>query len=402
MEYLASRWTPVPPLGRRGLIAADILACLVFSAVLAGFTVSAHGRPSQVGARSAPLWVLLVLAAAIGLPGAVRRVWPRGVFALVTVASVLSAFYGVVHEPFVAASFALYTVAVGEPRRRWLPTPVIGAVSVLALLAALLGSSPGRWRDGTSLLVVGCALLGGAWTVGRAVRERRASARRLADQVTQRAVAEERLRIARELHDVVTHSVGVIAVKAGVANHLGRGRPEAAYEALAAIETVSRSALGELRRLLGVLRAEEPESAAELRPVPALDGLTVLVEQAEMAGLRVELCTTGTEILSEGVQLTVYRIVQEALTNAVKHAAPARCQARVVAEEHVVTVEITDDGRAAPGRGGSATGHGLTGMRERVAAYSGEFEAGPRPDGGYRVLARIPYGPTAHSEGEPT
>ncbi|MEU3980641.1 sensor histidine kinase [Streptomyces sp. NPDC026672] len=396
MDDLHPRWPPVPPLGRRGLIAADTAACLLFTAVLAGLTVSAHERPPAAG--TAPLWVPLVLAAGIGLPGAVRRVWPRGVFALVLTASVLSAYYGDVPEPFVAASFALYTVAVGEPRRRWLPTPVIGAVSLLALLAATLGSSPGRWQDGTPLLIVGCALMGGAWTVGRAVRERRASAVRLADQVTQRAVAEERLRIARELHDVVTHSMGVIAVKAGVANHLGRERPEVAYEALAAIETVSRGALGELRQLLGVLRTQEPEKEAELRPVPVLDGLPGLVEQAEMAGLHVELTVTGTERLPGGTELTVYRIVQEALTNAVKHAAPAHCRVLVTADGHEVTAEITDDGRTGPGRGAPTTGLGLVGMRERVAGCGGVFEAGPRRGGGYRVLARIPYEPTVRSE----
>jgi signal transduction histidine kinase len=198
-------------------------------------------------------------------------------------------------------------------------------------------------------------------------------------------VAEERLRIARELHDIVAHSMGLIAVKAGIGNHVAEARPAEAREALRVIEATSRSSLTEMRHLLGVLRSEVDSPA--LAPAPDPAGIPALVERARTAGVTVSLILDGTDDLAEGLGLSVYRIVQEALTNVVRHAAPTRCAITVAVAEETVRVEVTNDGpRVARGPGG----HGLIGMRERVAVYGGTFEAGPRPEGGWRVVAVLP------------
>ena len=236
-------------------------------------------------------------------------------------------------------------------------------------------------------ILFGVAALGGAWTMGQAVRERRAYAARAAERLARESVTEERLRIARELHDVVAHSVGLIAVKAGVANHVMRTRPQEAHDALRVIETVSRGALVEMRHLLGVLRTDP----ADLVPVSGVEGLPELAERATLAGVTVDLDVRGAAGLPQGVGLSVYRIVQEALTNVVKHAAPARCRVDVEADGRQVRIEVADDG---PGRRtlpAHAEGHGLIGMRERVMMYGGVFEAGPRPGMGFRVFACLPY-----------
>jgi signal transduction histidine kinase len=187
--------------------------------------------------------------------------------------------------------------------------------------------------------------------------------------------------------------MSVIAVQSGVGAHVANTRPKEAAKALAAIEATSRSALEELRRLLGVLRQEdEPQGA--LAPVPGLGDLDGLLAEMGKAGLAVKLQINGTRPpVPAGVDLSAYRIVQEALTNAVKHAGPAHAQVVVGYRDQEVAVEVIDDGRgtvtsASDGRVG--TGHGLIGMRERVAAFGGDLEVGPRPGGGFRVAARLP------------
>jgi signal transduction histidine kinase len=230
--------------------------------------------------------------------------------------------------------------------------------------------------------------MGVTWSVGRTVRDRRMNVIRLAD----RAVAEERLRIARELHDVVAHSMGLMVVKAGVTNHLVEVQPAQAREALQAIEKTGRDAMVEMRHLLGVLREGVPP--AELAPAPGPAGLPELAERAGLAGVEVDMETSGVDRLPDGIGLSVYRIVQEALTNVVKHAAPAKCRVVVEADEKEVRIEVTDDGpggRVLPRR----AGHGLIGIRERATMYGGAFAAGPRPEGGFRLQAHLPYGGTS-------
>lgn len=374
------------PLRRGELVALDCLAAAAYVGLfLGGFGTEAVGI-----SVSAPAWVQAVLVAAGGLPVAARRLWPVPVLAVILAVAVVSLTLGMGRAWYVPAAFATYTVAVTRPRRWPSLTSTIGVVSGVGLLAMTLVGTPGTWSEGPGQVVVGLLVLGGAWTLGRAVRERRAYRSRAAAQLADRAVAEERLRIARELHDVVAHSIGVIAVKAGVANHVLRQRPEEAHDALRVIETASRDALGEMRRMLGVLRSDSDGPA--LDPPPGLAGLPALAERAAMAGVRVDLDVRAAA-MPAGVELSVYRIVQEALTNVVKHAAPARCRVMVVASPSSVDVDVVDDGpgvRTLPAQG---AGHGLIGMRERVLMYGGAFAAGPRPEGGFAVTARIPVLP---------
>ena len=208
------------------------------------------------------------------------------------------------------------------------------------------------------------------------------------------AVAAEGLRIARELHDVVAHAMSVVAVQAGVGRHVIDTDVDAAREALGVIETTSRGSLVEMRRMLGVLR--HGDEAAALRPMPGLADVPDLVADTRRAGLGVTLDASGvTGELPAGVDLAVYRVVQESLTNVLKHGGPV-AHVRVVRGADRVEVEVTDDGAAqgsvgrdAPGPGG---GHGLLGMRERVALFGGSFEAAQRPGGGFRVHASLPVG----------
>jgi signal transduction histidine kinase len=345
-----------------------------------------------------------VLALLHTLPLAARRRFPLAVLAT-CVASGL-AFATLDLPPVflgVAILVAVYSVAAyGD---RW--------VSLAGLAAAAAGSAaiqltPGRFQWPTP--VTNTLIIGAAWLLGHFAHNYRAYAARLEERTTEleertaeleqareelarRAVTEERLRLARELHDVVAHAMSVIAVQSGVGAHVADTQPHEAAKALAAIEVTSRAALEELRRLLGVLRRDS-EPQGDLTPVPGLADLDGLLAEVAKAGLAVRLRVEGTPSqLPAGVDLSAYRIVQEALTNVVKHAGPARAQVVVGYRDHDVTVEVTDDGRgvgASTGDGQAMVGHGLIGMRERVAAFGGDLEVGPRPDGGFRVAARLP------------
>jgi len=571
----------VGPLGRSQLIALDAAAALGFALVALTATVDADIPP----------WARLAIPLGLGLPLALRRVWPLPVFLLTLVLAVAAVVSGAFGIAYMSPAYALYLVAATEDRGSWLPTTAIGALALLTGIGLVTVGVSAHPEGAGRLLGIddalfGIAALGGAWTVGRAVRERRMYAARQAERLAEQAVAEERLRIARELHDVVTHNVGLIAVKAGVANHVLATKPEEAHDALRVIETASRNALVEMRHLLGVLRSSDPPARD---PAPGLHGLSDLAQQARQAGVDVRLDIRvggsqfelggqdgvreaaaggergvtgapsgeqgvtgapsqragpsgrdsqpgesaevsyrtdggadgegpaagadsegersaggggiggarsvegrsplgdrvpegegfagvggaertrsaeggspseggGTEEegfalggggegagpperrspsgagnvegewraggrgaegeeaavrggaegeravesgsplgagrgkLPEGVELSVYRIVQEALTNVVKHAAPARCLVSVVDDGRVVRIEVADDGpghRTLPGKG---TGHGLIGMRERVMMYGGTFEAGALAGQGFRVSASLPYG----------
>ncbi|MEV4164645.1 sensor histidine kinase [Nonomuraea dietziae] len=344
---------------------------------LAGWAIAMVGLTSAATAQ-APVWAKLALAFGLGPPLAVRRLWPVSVFGLVLAVSMVASVSGVVSMAYLSPTYALYVVALERPGR--VPTNMVAIVTVVMAVSLAVAGAPAGWARGVGDVLFGLAAMGGAWTVGRAVRERRLYAAR----AVERLVTEERLRIARELHDVVAHSMGLIAVKAGVANHVMRSRPEEAHDALKVIESASRDALTEMRHLLGVLRTEPPD----LRPVPEL---AELAERTRLAGVAVELRATGVDDLPEGVRLAVHRIVQEALTNVVKHAAPAPCRVTVKADGGQAFVEVVDEG---PGRRtlpAMVEGHGLIGMRERVMMYGGTFSAGPGPSGGFRVAATLPY-----------
>ncbi|WP_344531721.1 sensor histidine kinase [Streptomyces albiaxialis] len=408
------RWRElaVRPLRRSELLGLD---CLAAAELLVLYLSVPFSTPR---ADEVPLPVRLLLVAAMALPLAVRRLWPVPVLAVVTVASFAGAVSGVVAEPLLAISFALYSVAVVSGRTRWVPTRAIAVASVLVLISTFVLGPRMDLRPAV-VHVLGVVLAGAAWTTGRAVRERQAYVERSARQLAASAVTEERLRIARELHDVVAHHIGVIAVKAGVANHVLAARPEEAGEALTAIEASSRTALAEMRQMLGVLRATGAgegrgspggEPSAALGPVPDLSALPTLIEHAATAGVTVELAGGPHHQLPEAVSLSAYRIVQEAVTNVMKHAAPARCRVDLDTDGEELRIDVTDDGPGRPREPQKAlagravheevtTGHGLVGMRERVALHGGEFEAGPGESGGFAVRARIPF--TSRTRGHP-
>ena len=264
----------------------------------------------------------------------------------------------------------------------------------IGLAVVLLGHVVAEASD---LIVMG-PLFVGVWWVGRLFESRRQLTQQLEERATvleqdstehaRMAIAEERARIARELHDVVAHSVSVMVVQAGAERlALGDERPET-REALAAIERTGRDAMIEMRRLVGMLRADDEEIA--LAPLPSLSHLEALAEHVTKAGLPVRLEVSGKQReLPPGIDISGYRIVQEALTNALKHAGPATATVRVRYGPDDLEIDVADDGRG--GDSGSPTGHGLTGMRERVAVYGGELTADGR-NGGFRVRARLPIG----------
>ena len=331
------------------------------------------------------------------VPLAARRRFPLAVLAT-SVASGL-AFAALDLSPdLLWMTFLVAVYSVAAYGSRW--------VSLAGLVVAEVGSvanqlTPGRFQAPT--VISNALLIAAVWLLGHFVgvrrvyvgqlEERTAELEQAREELARRAVTEERLRLARELHDVVAHAMSVIAVQSGVGAHIANTQPEEAAKALVAIEATSRGALEELRRLLGVLR-QEHEPQGDLAPVPGLADLDSLLAEVSKAGLAVKLRVNGTRPpVPAGVDLSAYRIVQEALTNVVKHAGSARAQVVVGYGDQEVTVEVIDDGRGAvtsvsDGRAG--TGHGLIGMRERVQAFGGELEVGPRSGGGFRVAARLP------------
>jgi signal transduction histidine kinase len=239
-----------------------------------------------------------------------------------------------------------------------------------------------------------------------AARLRRAQTEHL--QATRRAVEEERARIAAELHDVVTHNVSVMVVQAGAGRRVLDSSPADAREAMLAIEASGRTAMTELRRLLGLLapsgapELDAPGDQGALRPQPGLDEVPALLDRVRPTGLAVELCVTGTQRgLAPGPDLAGYRVVQEALTNVIKHADGARAKVHVEYRAHDLIIDVSNvAGSPGPSAGGS--GRGLIGLRERIAIYGGSLAAGPRPGGGWRVRATIPLEPAPASlEGIP-
>jgi signal transduction histidine kinase len=352
------------------LIALDVAAGVVVTMLYLGF--------AEIS--TSPLWLGYPLAFLIGLPLAVRRKWPLPVLAVVLTAQNVATIAHITLELYTPSAFAMYMAAVSLPKRR---SRLVIALSLATTMLAMFLGEP--WPDDLGLAAAVSVVLGGAWALGRSTRARRSHDERAAAERASRAVAEERLRIARELHDVVAHSLSLITVKAGVANHVAATRPEEAQDALRVIEATSRTTLVEMRRLLGVLRSD---SAPELAPIPGLDDLPGLVERASLAGVPVTLSVSG-DPLPDALGLTVYRIVQESVTNVVKHAAPARCEVSVDVGPSSVRVSVVDDGpgeRVLAGGGGL----GLIGMRERVAVYGGTFSAGPMGGGGFRVEAEVP------------
>src|SRR5512132_3338839 len=341
------------------------------------------------------------------LPLAARRRFPLAVLVTSVASGLVFTTLGLLPPIALGPAILVAIYSVAAYGDRWVS---LAGLAVAELGWAAVQLTPGRFKALTPgrfealLAWVGYALIfAAAWLLGYFAHNYRAYAARLEERTAElerarealarRAVTEERLRLARELHDVVAHSMSVIAVQSGVGAHVAKAQPEEAAKALAAIEATSRAALEELRRLLGVLR-QDSEPRGDLTPVPGLADLDGLLAEVARAGLAVRLRVEGTPSrLPTGVDLSAYRIVQEALTNVVKHAGQACAQVTIGYGDREVTGESTDNGRgmAAPtGDGGIEVGHGLIGMRERVQMFDGELQPGPRTDGGFRVAARLP------------
>ncbi len=341
----------------------------------------------------APSGWLLIGIALTTAPLAFRRRYPAAAFAVIF-AAVLAAHNHVTTITFGAVIFAAYS-AVLYSRFRWAPLLAVGTGAVIAT-AVFPDTTPQVPARFTALLVLAPTA---AVAVGmRGWRQRAGdSAERLLraeaehEAQTRRAVEAERARIAGELHDVVTHNVSVMVVQAGAARSVLPSSPEQAREALLAVEASGRTAMSELRHLLGLLA---PAGGDEdmLVPQPGAARVPALVERVRAAGLSVELSVTGARDLPPGVDLAAYRVVQEALTNVIKHAGTARAAVVLEYRPDDLVITVTDDGRpvTGPGRPGGPGGRGLIGLRERIGLYGGELDAGPRPGGGWRVRARIP------------
>ncbi|MEE1755147.1 sensor histidine kinase [Streptomyces sp. SP18CS02] len=388
------------------------LALAVLISMVAGSFVDPHGGPDgpTFGTRSPqPAGVLLMVAGAAAL--VLRRTRPLGVLAFTGAVTFAELVAGDPPAPVaMSVVIALYTVAARTDR----PTTWrVGLLTMTVLTGAAMLFGPTPWYSQENLGIFawsGMAAAGGDAVRSRrafvdAIRERAERAERTRDEEARRRVAEERLRIARDLHDVVAHHIALVNVQAGVAAHVMDKRPDQAKEALAHVREASRSALGELRATVGLLRQSgDPEAPTE--PAPGLAVVDELLATFRHAGLPVELARTDHDTqLPAAVDLAAYRIIQEALTNVRKHAGPdARAEVSVVRVGRTIEVTVLDDGsapgpvphRAEPADGG---GHGLLGMRERVTALGGALTAGPRYGGGFRVQAILPL--TAHT-GEST
>jgi len=338
-----------------------------------------------------------------------RRICPWA--ALVQLLLTAAVFVGVLGLPGhllgPAVVFVVYGSAVTLDRR-WALLHLAAVVAATVVLLRLEPLSPG-WPS-TVLYVL---VITAAWCLGLVVRALQVLAvengRRAAEleqarlELARSAVASERVRMARELHDVLAHSMSVIAVHAGAARLAVGTDPAHEREMLARIEALTRGALGEMRRLVTVLRDEEEEETAVRDPAPSLGRLHELVSQVVDAGVVVDVRTRGRlDGVPPGVSLTAYRVVQEALTNVLRHAGPTTARLAVAAEGGSVRVCVEDDGPAGdlrrPVSAGSAGGHGTVGMRERVALYGGTVTSGPAPGGGWRGRGRVPY-PGGGTEG---
>jgi signal transduction histidine kinase len=373
---------------------ADLVLALVLVALLVPMQWGTPPGAEEVDFRDPDLLGAALLVAS-ALPVAWRRRWPMPVFLLTAVPAVT---YEALGYPTVASALgalvALYTVAAHCER-----TQAFVAAGLTALgLAVVLVTS--RAEVTVATIASNGIIFATAWLVGDNVRTRRAYVASLQERARRaeearlaeadRAVAEERARIARELHDVVAHSMSVMIVQAGAARRVMRREPDQAAEALSSIESTGRQAMGEMRRLLGVLRDDSLTSPA-LLPQPSMGSLGALVDQCRAAGLPVDLQVEGEpSTLGPGIDLTAYRIVQEALTNVLKHAGPATAVVRVVYGPESLELTIDDDGRGSTATSGDGSGQGLVGMQERVDLFGGALRHGPRAGGGFSVRAVLP------------
>jgi signal transduction histidine kinase len=460
---------PRPPLSKRlqprHWVALDFIAAVPCALVV--FLSERHSLLIYGIAHLSDDAVIAAIAVAVSLPAALRRRNPIAALGVSTVTAVLAppitamlaasstAAAAAVGLPpplrpvavalqgasvcFLPTAYVIYLVAAQF--RRAVSATALGVVLFLLTTEALISLLEGSLTLGPPVFPALVVII--LWMVGYAAGQRRAYAAQLQHQAAVGAVTDERLRIARELHDVVAHSMTVIAVQAGYGHHVIDKQPGKAQEALAAIQATSREALTEMRRMLGVLRQSNPAVdgtstfqitpqaggrigsdaqangtartpthlpatglAAPLAPAPGLSDLDRLVARIGNAGVTVDLRVHGNQReLPQGIELTAFRIVQEALTNVVKHADTPSCTVTIGYHKDELSIEVADGGRGCPVHTAAGTraglgepgpeptgGHGLIGMRERVSLYGGELTAQPLPERGFRVAARLPTG----------
>jgi signal transduction histidine kinase len=340
---------------------------------------------------SSPLWPLVVLSA---LPLAARRRYPLAAFAVVTCATLVmvddASWMNVVTCVIGAYSAVVYS------RYR------LGAMAGMVIATVLAGLAfretepilPGWSSPGVVLLIAGVlAGLVRFWQRQLAAsRDKYARLQHAQQEATRRAVEEERSRIAAELHDVVTHNVSVMVIQAGAARKVMDAAPERSKEALLAVEAGGRAAMAELRHVMGLLAAPDHERPDGLEPQPGLERLDALVERVRAAGTPVSVAVSlPPDPLPPGVDLAAYRVVQEALTNTIKHAPGADAAVMIGYTEEWLELEVTDTGGVRDAPPADGNGRGLIGLRERLAVYGGELTAGPTLVGGYRIKARVPW-----------
>ncbi|MFJ5059412.1 sensor histidine kinase [Streptomyces nigra] len=391
----------------RRVRAFDARRPLVWDLHLTGFWVTAAlidyyggGWLTVTRAPDSPRWLVLTLSLGLSVPLLWRRTHPRTVLLALTPFALVNAWTGILLQAVMLHLLVVFHIALRRPARTlWWAAALLTATATVTAVRHPQGGPD-------QAIVPVLMTFAVATAIGITVRTRRDHtetledrARRLEierDQQARLAAAAERARIAREMHDIIGHNLSVITGLADGGKYAAAKSPERATQALHAIATTSRQALGELRRLLGVLREEDhPDetSGLPLAPQPGLTDLDQLVSGVRAAGLPVDLTVTGTPTLSPGRQLTVYRVLQESLTNTLKHAGPGTTAHIELSYEArgAVTATVTDTGRGGPVPG--PDGRGLPGMRERTALYGGTLEAGPHPAGGWRVHLSLPEEP---------
>ncbi|GAA3468946.1 MULTISPECIES: sensor histidine kinase [Nonomuraea] len=369
----------------RALLRDSLFAAALAAASVALSAAGGHGGPGEAA--------LLVLACA---PVAARRRRPLAALCLAQLPIVLlGALDSDPGLAGLAGLILLYTVAA----HRGLAIALAGlsVATIGYFTSASLSASSMMWTSHALTTLVGVAV----WGTGRSVRLRRAYLEELKDRAarlerardadTRAARAEERSRIARELHDVVAHHVSVMTVQAAAARKVLTANPDLAGEALTAIEETGRMAMNEMRNIVGVLRTDSPSGPPERGPQPGLRDLPALVDQMREAGLPIELEVEGASAVPAGLDLAAYRLVQEGLTNSLRHAGPgARARVSVRQAPRELTLLVEDDGKGSSAEQADRTGHGLVGIRERVALYGGILRVGPRTGGGFEVRATFP------------
>ena len=398
-----------PTPSRWAAVREPVLDCTGAALLWAAMAVDLATRPLTAGQSPATTPAYL-LAGAIAAPFAIHRRFPVTAMVVSTLALIAYSLGRYSAYPGYAMFALVFAVALHAGRRRALLVYLGGTVGLMvALLLQPAGVATASSWISTILTVTV------AWLAGENLRARRArrhqeldaarreaqqqadDARRLVQQQAEearRAISAERLRIARDLHDIVAHSMSVIAVQAGVAHHLVDERPEVARDALGSIEVAARDGLVEMRRMLGVLRSEDdPSDPAPTTPAEGLRDVDRLLSQFRSAGLRLEVAEIDdTGGLPPALDISAYRIIQEGLTNVLRYGGPV-AHLEVQRSPTELRIDIRDDGRGQGSRPGApGSGHGLTGIRERAAVFGGTVHAAPVPDGGFRLVVELPIG----------